>query len=136
MLFAGLSQILHLYDPLIFGWILDNYAVNPGEMTQEQRVNGVLWLLGLAIVVALAARKFSFFKDNVIQLIVRKFGMQIVNDGLRQTMRLPFHEFEDQSSGEILSILQKVRADTQKFISSFIDILFSSLVGIDFLVFS
>src|SRR5690606_6011363 len=131
---AGLAQILHLYDPIIFGRIIDNYAVDPGEMSQEERVNGVLRLLGLAVAIALAAQMFAAFKDYVIQLIVQKFGMQIFNDGLRQTMRLPFQEFEDQSSGEILSILQKVRADTQKFISSFINILFSSLVGIGFLM--
>lgn len=134
MLLAGLSQILNLYDPIIFGKIIDNYAVESGEMSQEERLNGVLWLLALAIVIALGAQIFSAFKDYVIQLIVQKFGMQIFNDGLRQTMRLPFQDFEDQSSGEILSILQKVRADNQKFISSFINILFSSLVGIGFLM--
>ena len=39
-------------------------------------------------------------------------------------------EFEDQRSGETLSILQKVRIDTEKFISAFINILFPVIVGI------
>ena len=33
-----------------------------------------------------------------------------------------------------MSILQKVRTDTERFINAFINILFSSLVGIGFLV--
>ena len=63
-----------------------------------------------------------------MRLVVQKFGMQIFNDGLRQTLRLPYQEFEDTSSGEILSILQKVRTDTERFITNFINILFSSVV--------
>src|SRR5690606_29961086 len=77
---------------------------------------------------------FSAFKDYVLRMIVQKFGMAIFNQGLRQTLRLPFQEFEDQSSGEVLSILQKVRTDTEKFITSLINILFSSIVGIGFLI--
>lgn len=131
---AGIAQILTLYDPIIFGQIIDRYAVNPGDLSDDEMISGVLRLLALALAIALAAQLFLAFKDYVIRLVVQKFGMQIFNDGLRQTMRLPFQEFEEQSSGEILSILQKVRADTEKFISSFINILFSSLVGIGFLM--
>ncbi|MGB8190587.1 MAG: ABC transporter ATP-binding protein, partial [Chitinophagaceae bacterium] len=62
------------------------------------------------------------------------FGMQIFNDGLKQTLRLSFTEFEEQRSGETMSILQKVRTDTERFINSFINILFSTVVGISFLI--
>ncbi|MBP9104483.1 MAG: ABC transporter ATP-binding protein [Chitinophagaceae bacterium] len=131
---AGVAQILSLYDPIIFGKIIDNYALNPGNKTENELVKGVSSLLLIAISIALAARLVLAFKDYVMRLIVQKFGMQIFNDGLRQTLRLPYQEFEDQSSGEILSILQKVRNDTERFISSFINILFSSFVGIGFLI--
>lgn len=134
LLLAGIAQILSLYDPIIFGKIIDDYALNPGGHDNEARVNGVVKLLIIAVVIALAARLFMSFKDYVLRMIVQKFGMQIFNDGLRQTLRLPYQEFEDQSSGEILSILQKVRMDTEKFISAFINILFSSAVGIGFLM--
>ncbi|KGO90136.1 ABC transporter ATP-binding protein [Flavobacterium suncheonense] len=134
LVLAGIAQILALYDPIIFGKIIDDYALNPKQQHNDQLVNGVLKLLALAIGIALASRLVSAFKDYVLRMIVQKFGMQIFNDGLRQTLRLPYQEFEDQSSGEILSILQKVRADTEKFLSSFINILFSSLVGIGFLM--
>lgn len=125
---AGVAQILSLYDPIIFGKIIDNYALNPGNKTENELVKGVSSLLLIAISIALAARLVLAFKDYVMRLIVQKFGMQIFNDGLRQTLRLPYQEFEDQSSGEILSILQKVRNDTERFISSFINILFLHLL--------
>ena len=134
LVLAGVGQVLALYDPVIFGRIIDDYTLNPGDKTESELINGVMYWLGIAIGIALAARLVMAFKDYVLRMIVQKFGMQIFNDGLRQTLRLPFHEFEDQSSGEILSILQKVRNDTERFITNFINILFSSIVGIGFLI--
>jgi ATP-binding cassette, subfamily B, bacterial len=131
---AGIAQILSLYDPIIFGRIIDDYTLNPGNKTEAELVKGVSFLLIIAIIIALVARLIIGFKDFVMRLVVQKFGMQVFNDGLRQTLRLPYQEFEDQSSGEILSILQKVRTDTERFITNFINILFSSIVGIGFLI--
>ncbi|HEY0046273.1 MAG TPA: ABC transporter ATP-binding protein [Flavobacterium sp.] len=132
--FAGVAQILSLYDPIIFGKIIDDYALNPNQKSSNELTSGVLKLLLLAIGVAVGALLFRSCKDYVLRMIVQKFGMQIFNDGLRQTLRLPFQEFEDQSSGEILLILQKVRSDIEKFLTAFINILFSSLVAIGFLI--
>ena len=64
----------------------------------------------------------------------KKFGTQIFNDGLRQVLRLKFQEFEDLRSGETLSLLQKVRADSERFINAFINTLFAAVVGIAFLI--
>ncbi len=133
LVLAGLSQILALYDPIIFGQIIDRYT-NEDGLTREEKIAGTYKLLALAIGIALASRLLFSFKDYYLRMVVQKFGLQIFNDGLKQTLRLPYQEFETQSSGEILSILQKVRTDTERFISSFINILFSSLVGVGFLV--
>lgn len=134
LILAGVAQILALYDPIIFGRIIDEYALNPAARSSDELTSGALNLLFLALGIALASRLFFACKDYVVRMIVQKFGMQIFNDGLRHTLRLPFQEFEDQSSGEILAILQKVRSDTEKFISAFINILFSTLVGLGFLM--
>ncbi len=131
---AGIAQILMLYDPVIFGKIIDDFALNPSGMSEDELVNGVITLLIIAIVIATLSRVASSFKDYVMRLVVQKFGMQIFNDGLRQTLKLPYEDFAEQSSGEILSVLQKVRNDTEKFITAFINILFSSVVGIGFLI--
>ena len=134
LLLAGIAQILSLYDPIILGRIIDEYTLNPDSKTEPEQIRGVLVLLGIALAIALAARLFLSFKDYVMRLVVQKFGMQIFNDGLKQMLRLPYQDFEDQSSGEILSILQKVRNDTERFITAFINILFSSIVGVGFLI--
>jgi ATP-binding cassette subfamily B protein len=47
-------------------------------------------------------------------------------------MKLPYQEFEDQRSGETLSILTKVRTDTEKFINYFVNALFAIIVGVIF----
>jgi ATP-binding cassette subfamily B protein len=47
-------------------------------------------------------------------------------------MRLPYQEFEDQRSGETLSILTKVRDDSEKFITNFINVFFGIIVSVIF----
>ncbi|WP_152269857.1 ABC transporter ATP-binding protein [Agriterribacter humi] len=131
---AGVAQLLTLVDPLIFGKIIDDYATNPGSKTEKELVSGVTFWLLVAVAIALLARLAKTLQDYVMRLAVEKFGMQIFNDGLKQTLRLSFQEFEGQRSGETLSVLQKVRTDTERFINAFINILFSSLIGIGFLI--
>ena len=103
LILAGISQLMNLIDPVIFGKIIDDYALNPGNLIEADLVNGVLFWLGLAIVVALFARLAKAFQDYFTRLAVQKFGMQIFNDGLKQTLRLSYNEFEDQRSGETVS---------------------------------
>ncbi|WP_276479471.1 ABC transporter ATP-binding protein [Paraflavitalea pollutisoli] len=134
LLLAAVAQVLSLIDPIIFGKIIDDYAGQINLRPREELIRGVLWWLGVAIVIALLARVAKAFQDYTTRLAVQKFGMQIFNDGLRQTLRLSFNEFEEQRSGETMAVLQKVRTDTERFINSFINILFSSLVGVGFLI--
>ncbi|GAB3796846.1 ABC transporter ATP-binding protein [Spirosoma humi] len=131
---AGIAQILALVDPIIFGKLIDEYATNPGRKTDSEKINGVLFLLGIAVGVAVLSNITKAFQEYATRLVVQKFGTDIFNDGLKQTLRLSYQEFGDQSSGATLSILQKVRTDTEKFINAFVNILFSSLVGIGFLI--
>ncbi|MDO1446389.1 ABC transporter ATP-binding protein [Rhodocytophaga aerolata] len=134
LLLAGISQVLALIDPVIFGKIIDEYATPPFTLTSEERVKGALWLMLLAVLVAMLSRLSKAFQEYLTNLVVQKFGVQIFNDGLKQTLRLSFEEYANKNSGETLSILQRVRRDTERFITAFINILFSSLVGIGFLV--
>ena len=92
LLLAGISQLLNLVDPLIFGKIIDDYATNPGNRSQQELTNGVLKWLGIAIAVALLARVGKSFQEYFTRLAVQKFGMQIFNDGLKQTLRLSFQD--------------------------------------------
>ncbi len=134
LLLAAIAQLLSLVDPVIFGKIIDEYATNPGSRTENELIQGVLFWLGVAVAVALLARLAKAFQEYTTRLAVARFGRQIFDDGLRQTLRLSFQEFEESSSGETLSVLQKVKTDTERFVNSFINVLFSTVVGIGFLV--
>ncbi len=134
LILAGVSQVLALLDPIIFGKIIDKYATPPFTMTSDERVKGALWLMLLAVIVALLSRLAKAFQEYFTNLVVQKFGVQIFNDGLKQTLKLSYQEYANQNSGETLSILQRVRRDTERFITAFINILFSSIVGLGFLV--
>ncbi len=131
---AAAAQVLQLFDPIIFGRIIDQFAVNRGGRGQAELVRGALTWLAIAVGVGAAGRIAQALTDYVTRLVVQKFGMAVFNEGLRQTLRLPYHEFEETSSGQVLSMLQKVKADNEKFISSFVGVLFSSVVGVAFLV--
>jgi len=134
LLLAGIAQVLTLVDPLIFGLIIDRYALNPDNRPENELLRGALGWLLVAAGIALAARLARSFQDYVLAMVVQRFGMQIFNDGLRHTLRLSFQEFEDRSSGETMAMLQKVRTDTERFIFAFVNILFSSVVGFGFLL--
>lgn len=123
-----------MIDPIIFGKIIDQYGKPPAGMQQNELIKGVITWLLIAIGVALFARLAKAFQDYFTGLSVQKLGLQVFNDGLKQTLRLSFQEFEEQRSGETLSILQKVRTDIQRFMQSLVGVLFSSLVGVCFLL--
>ncbi|HAX20823.1 MAG TPA: ABC transporter ATP-binding protein [Hydrogenophaga sp.] len=134
LLLAAVSQILALVDPIIFGWLIDGYATQHHVKSDEELVRGALLLLGLAVVVALVSRATKAVQEYMTRLVVQRFGTQIFNEGLRQTMRLDIQEFEERRSGETLSLLMRVRADTERFLNAFINVLFASAIGMAFLV--
>ncbi|MFZ1824754.1 MAG: ABC transporter ATP-binding protein, partial [Chitinophagales bacterium] len=89
-------------------------------------------LLVASITVAMISRIAKNFQDYFLNVITQKFGAAMFTDGLQHAMKLPYQEFEDQRSGETLSILQKVRTDTEKFMSGFVNVLFPTIVSIGF----
>ena len=134
LLLAAISQVLALVDPIIFGKIIDGYAVHPGDKTEEELISGVLRLLGLAVAVAIGSRLAKALQEYVTRLVVQKLGTQLFNDGLRQVIRLKYQEFAEMRTGETLSLLQKARADSERFINTFINTVFAAVVGISFLI--
>ncbi|SMC94680.1 ABC transporter ATP-binding protein [Pedobacter nyackensis] len=134
LILAASAQLLSLLDPIIFGHIIDKYATNKDQLPENELIRGIVYWLLLALGIAILARLCKAAQDYVTRKTVARFGMHIFNDGLKQTLRLSFQEFEDSRSGTTLSVLQKVKTDTERFTSAFINVLFSSLVGIGFLI--
>ncbi|MEI7735488.1 MAG: ABC transporter ATP-binding protein [Ferruginibacter sp.] len=144
---AAVNQVFSMLDPYFFGKLIDRYATHPfekghfnaqklfvseGPRTEKEFIWGVLSVLAILISVAMVSRIAKAFQDYFTNVIVQKFGAKIFTDGLQHSMQLPYQEFEDQRSGETLSILSKVRTDTERFIISFVNVLFGILVGIVF----
>lgn len=134
LLLAAINIGFSLLDPYITGRIVDHFIEKKDVLTRDQFVWGVLGLVGMGVGAAMVSRIAKNFQDYFTSIIVQKVGAQMYADGLKHSLELPYQVFEDQRSGETLGILQKVRLDSEKFITSFISILFVSLIGMVFVI--
>jgi ATP-binding cassette subfamily B protein len=131
---AAINQVFSLLDPLIFRHVIDDYATKYDHYSNAQFFRGVTLLLSMAVGVAFVSRVAKNFQDYFVNVVVQRLGAQLYSDGIRQSLSLPFQVFEDQRSGETLGKLQKVRSDTEKFITAFVNIVFTSIVGVIFVM--
>ncbi len=131
---AAINQVFSLLDPLIFRHVIDEYATRFQEYSTSEFFRGVSLLLGAAVGVAFVSRVAKNFQDYYINVITQRLGAQLYSDGIRHSLELPYSVFEDQRSGETLGRLQKVRTDVERLISTAINVLFTSLVGIIFVM--
>ena len=153
LVLAAINIGFSLIDPIIFGKLI-NLAGEHQKVTGTGQFNwhdflfikssyvnangqtvamyGVVWLLLASITVAMVSRIAKNFQDYFLNVVIQKFGARVFTDGLMHAMRLPYQQFEDQRSGETLSVLTKVRTDVEKFMTSFINILFGVIVGVLF----
>ena len=136
---ATINQVFSLLDPYIFRKIIDQYVVKPGGTWRDinfwgflQKGAGLLILQALGV--AMVSRIAKNFQDYYVNVITQRLGAKMYSDGLQHSLELPYQVFEDQRSGETLGILQKVRTDVEKLIQSFVNVLFTSIVGIVFVM--
>lgn len=145
---AAINTGFSLMDPIIFGKLVrlaTDFRYNSGNYSNTHdfwtsnyfwsfstKYPGALLLLLMSIGVAMVSRIAKNFQDYFLNVVIQKFGAKVFTDGLKHAMKLPYQEFEDQRSGETLSVLTKVRADTEKFMNYFINLLFGVIVGILF----
>jgi ATP-binding cassette subfamily B protein len=131
---AAVNQVFSLLDPLIFRHIIDSYATRYREYSSGEFLRGVTILLGAAVGVAFVSRLAKNFQDYFVNLITQQVGARIYADGIRHSLELPYTLFEDQRSGETLGKLQKVRTDVEKFISTAVNLVFVTLIGLVFVM--
>ena len=145
MVLAAINTGFSLIDPILLGKLVNlasryqqslalgkpfSYAEYFNNFTWKNP--GVWYIVLASITVAMISRIAKNFQDYFLNVVIQKFGAKVFTDGLQHAMKLPFQEFEDQRSGETLSILTKVRVDVEKFINYFINVLFGIIVGIVF----
>ena len=138
MLLATVNTVFSLIDPIIFGKIIKlsqdinirQDGNNPFGWNEFFSATIVLLLMSMGT--AMVSRIAKNMQDYFANVVIQKFGAKIFTDGLQHAMKLPYQEFEDQRSGETLSVLTKVRTDTEKFINYFVNALFAIVVGVVF----
>lgn len=137
LVLAAINQTFSLLDPWIFQKIIDQYVV-ADAVNRPTNARGFIEGAGLLILaamgVAMVSRIAKNFQDYYVNVITQRLGAQIYTDGLTHSLDLPYQDFEDQRSGETLGILQKVRSDVEKLVSAIVNILFTSLVGVVFVM--
>lgn len=129
---ATINQVFSLLDPAIFRLVIDRYATKYHQYTTIQFLRGVSLLLGAAVGVAFISRVAKNFQDYFVNVIVQRTGAALYADGVERSLSLPYQVFEDQRSGETLGKLTKARNDVEKFITAFVNVLFTATVGIIF----
>lgn len=142
MALAGINIGFSLIDPILFGKLINLATRHLGQNNHPTLSKndfffsfswakpGVLYIVAASITVAMISRIAKAFQDYFQNLTTQKFGAKVFTDGLKHAMKLPYQDFEDQRSGETLSILTKVRTDTEKFVATFVNILFPVIIGI------
>lgn len=134
LLMTAINQSFSLVDPLITANIVDNYIVKTTSLPRGEYISGILGLIGLAVGAAFISRIANNFQDYFTITVAQQTGAEMYADGMRQSLAMPFHEFEDQRSGEKLGILGRVRSDAENFIKASINVTFMAFFGIIFVV--
>ena len=134
LVLAAINQIFSLLDPWIFRYIIDNYATKYSQYSSAQFLRGVSGLLAAAVFVAFVSRVAKNFQDYCVNLITQQVGARLYADGISHSLELPYTLFEDQRSGETLGKLQKVRTDVEKLINMAVNLVFTTLIGLVFVI--
>ncbi|MCW3128379.1 MAG: Xenobiotic-transporting ATPase [Bacteroidetes bacterium] len=131
---AIINQCFSMLDPVIFGRIINLVVEHKNASSAEVFIRAAGLLILANISVAMVSRIAKAFQDYTTNLVIQRFGADVYTDGLKHSLQLPYQDFEDKQSGSTLSILQKVRSDSEKFITNFINVFFMGIVGIVFVM--
>lgn len=141
---AAINQIFSLCDSIITGKLINKFgsAHDSDESlhfwktgaSYEEFTKHILFWLGLSVGAAMLSRIAKNFQDYFTNIVIQRTGAHMYTDGIKKTLSLPYQDFEDQRSGETLGRLQKLKSDTERFVTLFITLIFQSVIGIIFVM--
>lgn len=136
LILATVNICFSLSDSIITGKAINNVAIKIDTFNSFSDFAKAIvpWLL-LSIGAAMVSRIAKNFQDYFTNIIIQRVGAKMYTDGIQKALQLPYQDFEDQRSGETLGKLQKVKTDSEKFITLAISLVFQSIVGIGFVMF-
>jgi ATP-binding cassette, subfamily B, bacterial len=134
LIFAALSQIFSLSGPILFQYQTDNILNKLGGLSGNDFWSLTIWTSLIGIGLALVARVASAVQQFYTSKLTEKVAARMYQDGIEKSLRLSFVEFEDQRSGQTLGVINKLREDSKKLISSSIAVVYSTIIGITFAI--
>lgn len=142
LILATINQCFSLCDSIITGKLINKFSTPHTETGSDYYwhvgdnlndfMKSLSVFIGLSIGAAMMSRIAKNFQDYFTNIIIQRTGAQMYTDGIKKALSLPYKDFEDQRSGETLGKLQKVKADTERFVNLFITLVFQSIIGIIF----
>lgn len=134
LILATINQCFSLCDSIITGKLINYFG--DANHTYQNNFNlffkEIIFWLGLSVGAAMVSRLAKNFQDYNTNIIIQRTGAAMYTDGIKKVLSLPYKDFEDQRSGETLGKLQKVKSDTEKFVTLSISLIFQSIIGIIF----
>src|SRR6266567_2291131 len=86
MFLAAINQVFSLLDPLIFRHVIDDYATKFNLLTLRQFLEGISFLLALAVGAAFVSRTAKNFQDYYLNTVTQRLGAKIYNDGIEHSL--------------------------------------------------
>ncbi|MGE9616359.1 MAG: ABC transporter ATP-binding protein [Solitalea-like symbiont of Acarus siro] len=132
---AAINQVFSMLNQYVFGnFIIDRY-INKIKYFQDNNLTnsfvfGIIKELMIIVLFAIISLIAKTIQNYGVSGIVQKVGTKMYTDGLKKTLLMPYSYLINQSSGETLNILQKVRIDCEKIITNFINVVFVLIIAI------
>jgi ATP-binding cassette, subfamily B, bacterial len=129
------SQVFNFLNPYFLGNFLIDPFAQKAKYFRENGLDAQFYRgVGFGMLLIIGASTICWitkaYQEYIVNVIVQKFGASLYLDVQRHTLSLPYKDFENQVSGQILSVLQRARTDSEKFITRFVHVLFSTAIGI------
>ena len=136
LLMATINICFSLSDSIITGKLMQDCGVGIAKYKGNEIgfIKSVGFWLGLSLTAAMISRITKNFQDYFTNIVIQRTGAEMYTDGIKKSLDLPYEDFEDQSSGETLSKLQKARTDSEKLITLSISLIFQTIIGFIFVI--
>lgn len=136
LLMAAINICFSLSDSIITGKLMQDCGVGIAKYKGNEIgfIKAVMFWLGLSLGAAMISRITKNFQDYFTNIVIQRTGAEMYTDGIKKSLDLPYMEFEDQQSGKTLSMLQKVRIDSEKLITLSISLIFQTIIGFIFVI--
>ncbi len=135
LLFAVVNNGFNFMNPYILGNRLIDPFASQAQYFRDNGLEGAFIegiILGMLLIVVVSTISWvaKVFQHYYLNVIIQRFGADLYVDVQQHMMRLPYQDFEDSRSGEVLSVLQRAKADSEKFITKFVTAGIEITVGI------